>query len=322
MGKIPDDLPDTDIPLTTGAWLAALPAVEEEPNSDTDLRVNRASPANARRDYTPPHLLPVLPSPTTDSGLSQHDPVTVKNDIPALDHFPVPPDHFPLPHLQRVSASPLDGPVGNPPPHGRPAAFPVLLTQEPPALAATTPTELPAATTQILSATNAWANISADSSALSRADPNQTPSQTDLPTTALTTDNTEFGIRQPHHSPPSGSPGSSSLPKESSRSSSVVLAMRNRFAQNVSYDRCACVVLKAQLRSLYLQFPQGNLQLRSRVYRSACQPSQVVINQVVSTLHCARTGLRWGQPLNLHSTMRPPPIHRCVFRRASISCIF
>lgn len=230
MGKVPDDLPDTDLSLTTGASLAALPAVEEEPNSDTDLRVNRASPANARRDCTPPHLLPILPSPTTDSGLSQHDPVTAKNDIPALDHFPVPPDHFPLPHLQRVSASPLDGPVGNPPPHGRPAAFPVLPTQEPPALAATTPTELPAATTQIVSATNVWADISADSSALSRMDLNQTPSQT----TALTTDNTEFGIRQPHHSPPSGSPGSSSLPKESPRSSSVVLAMRNRFAQNVS----------------------------------------------------------------------------------------
>ncbi|KAF9650217.1 hypothetical protein BDM02DRAFT_1484078 [Thelephora ganbajun] len=234
MGRAPDDLPDTDIPVATGPSLAALPAVEEELNSDTDLGVSKANLRPTSRDYTPHNLPPVLASPTTDSDISQHDPVTVKSDIPALDHFPVPPVHFPLPHLQRVLTSSLDGPFGNPPTYGRRMTSPVLPAQESHNLtaattstmfAAATATQTPPPTTDIR--TDATTSFPAPS----RSDPHQILSPSDLSTTFLTTDNTEFGIRQPHPLPPSGSSGSLSLPKGSPRSSGVVLAMRNRFTQ-------------------------------------------------------------------------------------------
>jgi len=238
MGKIPDDLPGIDTPVATGPSLAALPSAEEEPNSGPDPAFNRTSLAITSRDHTNPNPPLALPSPTTDSDLSQHDPVTLKSDIPALDHFPAPPVHFPLPHPQRGLTGSPDGPVGNPPSYGRQMTFPVLRTQEPPDFAATIPTELAVVTvTQTPSpATNKRVEISTHLSAPSRSDPYQTLSLTDP--TGLTADSTDFGIRQPH-TLPSGSPGSSNLPKGSPRNSSVVLAMRNRFAQNVSYDRCS-----------------------------------------------------------------------------------
>ena len=236
MGKVPGDLPDTDTPVTAGPSLAALPGVEEELNSDPDLAFNRAGLAIISRDQAHHDPLPVLPSPMTDSDLSQHGPVTVKSDIPALDHFPVPPVHFPLPHSQRGLTSSLDGPVGNPHLYGRQMTFPVLRTREPPDLTATTPTELAVATaTQTPSpTTNKRVDTSTYLSTPSRSDPYQTSPPADLSTTELIADGTDFGIRQTHLLPSSGSPGSSSLPKGSPRNSSVVLAMRNRFAQNVS----------------------------------------------------------------------------------------
>ena len=318
-GKIPDDLPDTDIPIATGPSLAALSAVEEEPNSDTDLGANRASLANTS-DCTPSNLLPVLHSPTTDSDLSRHDPVAVKGDLPTLDYFPVPPVHFPLPHLKMVLTGSLDGPAGNPPLYGRRITSPVLPIQESPDLTATTPTELAAVTaTQTPSPTR---NIRAETftylPAPSRSDPYKTLLPTDPLTTGLTTDNVEFEIRKPHPLPPSGLLDSSSLPKGSPRSSGVVLAMRNRFAQNVSYNRCAYVIQKVELHSLCLQRHQETLRPRSLVCRSMCQPSPVVINPTVNALHCARTGPKRGQPLNLPTMMQPAPIHWWVFYETTV----
>lgn len=236
MGKVPDDLPETDTPVTTGPSLTPLPLVQEELNSDTELRVNRTSPANTSRDYTPPQA---PPSPITDSDPPRRDPVTAKSDIPALDHFPAPPVHFPLPHLQRVSTSSRDGPVGNPPSYGRQVTSPVSPVQEPPGSTPTTPTELAAATAaQTLSpATNVWADVPMYLHDPSRSDHNQATLPTNPSATVLTTNNTEFGIRQPHTLLSSDSLDSSSLPKETPRSSGVVLAMRNRFSQNVSHDR-------------------------------------------------------------------------------------
>jgi hypothetical protein len=154
MGKVPDDLPEADTPVATGPSLAALPAVEEELNSDTDLGFNRTPVLRLPAETTPhPDPPPVLPSPTTDSDLSQHDPVTMKSDIPALDHFPVPPVHFPLPHLQRGLTGSLDGPIGNPPSYGRQVTPPVSAGPGTPDLTATTPTELAAAGTQTPSPT-------------------------------------------------------------------------------------------------------------------------------------------------------------------------
>jgi len=236
MGKIPDDLPDIDAPVATGPSLAALPAVEEELNSGPDPVLNRTSLTITSRDHANPNPPLALPSPTTDSDLSQHDPVTVKSDIPALDHFPVPPIHLPLPHPQRSLTGSPDGPVGNPPSYGRQMTFHVLRTQEPPDSAATIPTELAVvAVTQTPSpTTNKRAEISTHLSTSSRSDPHQTLSPIDP--TGLSANSTDFAILQPH-TLPSGSPGSSNLPKGSPRNSGVVLAMRNRFAQNVSYNR-------------------------------------------------------------------------------------
>lgn len=261
MGKVPDDLPDIDIPVGTGPSLAPLPAVEEELNSDTDLGNTRASPANTSRDYTPPGLSPVLPPLTSDSDVPQRGPVTVRSEVPALDHFPAPPVHFPLPHLQRVSTSPLDGPVGTPPSYGRQVASPVLPIQEPPGRTATTPTELAAAmTTQTPYPTaNTWADTPIHLPTPSRSNPNRTPLPADLSTTDLTADDTEFGIRQPHPLPPSGSLGSYDPSKGNPRSSGVVLAMRNRFTQNVGYYSYTLHHSGAELHSLYHQLRQRNL---------------------------------------------------------------
>lgn len=236
MGKVPDDLPDTNVPVGTDPSCAALPVVEEELNSDTDLVSSRTGLAITSRDRPHSNSLPGHPSPTADFDLSQRDLVTVNSDIPALDHFPVPPVHFPLPHLQRGLTSSLDESLGNLPSYGR-QTLPALRKQEFPDSTPTTPTE-PAVTaiTQALSPTmDKRVDISAHLSASSRPNPYQTPAPADLPTIVLDSDNMDFGIRQPHSSP-SGVPGSSSLPKGSPRGSGVVLAMRNRFAQNVSYD--------------------------------------------------------------------------------------
>ena len=48
MGKVPDDLPDIDIPVAIGPSLA--PLVEEGLNSDTGPGTTRTSPANTNRD--------------------------------------------------------------------------------------------------------------------------------------------------------------------------------------------------------------------------------------------------------------------------------
>lgn len=305
-GKVPDDLPDIDLPVETGP---SLPAVEEELNSDTDMKVNSASPANDRRGYT--YTTPNLPSSATDSNPSQHDPVTMKGDIPALDHFPAPPVHFPLPHLQRVSTGPSDGSV--PPSYGRRVTFPALPVQGSPGLTGTTPTE-PTVTPTTQGQPPA-VNIRADATmylpAPSRSDVGHTPLPADVSTAVSTAENTEFGIHQPP--PPSGSSGSSSLHKGSPHNSGVVLAMRNRFAQNVSYDRRVRTVRKTEFHSLCLQLRQGNLRLRFLVWRSVCQRSPTVINPVVSTPHCARTDLKWERSLNLPSKVRPAPISRYAF---------
>jgi len=310
MGKIPDDLPDTDSPVATGPSLAALSVVGES-NSNTDPGANRANLANTIRDYTPSNLLPVFSSPTTDSDPSRHDPAAAEGDIPALDHFPVPPVHFPLPHLKRILTGSLDGSAGDPRSYGRQMTSPVLPIHESPEVTAATRTELAAAAaTQTPSpTTNIWADTSTHLPAPSRSDPYQTSLPTDLSATGLTTDHTEFGIRQPHLLPPSSSSGSSNLPKGSPRSSGVVLAMRNRFAQNVSYSRRAYAIQKAELHSQCLQCHQETLRLRSLVYRSMCRPSPVVINPTMRSLHYARTGFRRRQPLNLPTTMQPAPIH-------------
>ena len=242
VGKVPDDLPDIDT-VTTGPSLAPLPAVEEELNSDTDLRVTRATATNTNRD-TSPNLSPVLPPLTTDPDLPQRDPMTVKSDVPALDHFPAPPVHFPLPHLQRVSTNTLDGPAVNPPSYGRRVTSLVSPVQGPPDSTATIPTELAATTATHPSppVPNTWADTPIYLHTPSRSDPNQPSSLVDSSTTILTADDTEFGIRQPRPLPSSGSPGSYSLPKGSPQSSGVVLAMRNRFAQNVGCDRYTCAI--------------------------------------------------------------------------------
>jgi len=293
MGKVPDDLPDAGVPVATGPSSTPLPVVEEELGGDTDLRVNRTRPVNTNTgDHTPSNLSPVLPPLTTDSDQPQRDPITVEDDVPALDCFPAPPVHFPLPHLQRVSTNSLDRPI---PSYGRQVTSPVLPVQESPGPTATTPTELAAATaTQTPSPiANTWADAPIYLPTPSRSDPNQTLSPADPPTTVLTTDNAEFGIRQPRSLLPSGSLGSYDLSRGNPQSSGVVLAMRNRFAQNVSYDRHTYTIRGAELHSLYLQPPQENLQLRSLVYQSVYRPSPVVIN-LWSTLHYSRTGLRWG----------------------------
>jgi len=245
MGEVPDDLPDTDVPVATGPSLAALSAVEEL-NSGTDLAVSRASLPGASRDHTPSNHPPAFPSPPTDFDPSQHDRLTAKSDIPALDHFPTPPVHFPLPHLQKTFKSSLDGSVGNHLSYGRQITS-VLPTQESPTSIPTTPTEgTGTITTQTPSPTK---DIRTDTSAYypdsSRLDPLQTRSPTNPLATILTTDNTELGIRRPPL-PPSGSSSSSNIPKVNPRSSGVVLAMRNRFAQNVSYHRCTYSVQKAE----------------------------------------------------------------------------
>ena len=319
MGKVPDDLPDIDIPVASGPSLTPLPAVEEELNNDTDLKVNKASPANISRDHIPPNLLPVLPSSTADSDPSQHDPVNAEGDIPALDHFPAPPVHFPLPHLQRGSTGPVDGCV--PPSYGRQVISPVLPTHEPAGLTPTTPTE-PAVATTIQSpspAANVWADTSPYLPAPPHPDLNQTPLSTNLSTTP--TDNTEFGIRQSHPLHPSGSSSSSTLPKGSPQSSGVVLAMRNRFAQNVSCDRWIRI-RETEFHSPRPQSHQENLQLRFLVYRSVCQSSPIATNPAASTLHYARTGLRQGQPSNVPSMMQLASIHRYAFHSAPVPFIF
>ena len=117
MGKIPNDLPDTETSVAAGLSLAALPAVEEL-NSDTDLEVNKINLANVTRDHTP----------TIDPSVFQHSPETVKSGIPALDHFPAPPVHFPLPHLRGVSKNSPDGPIGNPSSYGRGITSPVTMS--------------------------------------------------------------------------------------------------------------------------------------------------------------------------------------------------
>lgn len=235
MGKVPDDLPDTDVPVITGSSAATLPVDEEELNSDTNPASKRTGLVFISRDHPYSNPLPGHPSPIPDSGLSQHDPVTVNSGIPALDHFPVPPVHFPLPHLQRGLTNSLDGPPGNHSSYGR-QTLPAL-RKESPDSAPTTPTEPVAATkTQALYPTmNKRVDISTHLSASSRPDPFQAPAPADLPMAVLDSDGMDFGIRQPHHSP-SGVLGSSSLPKGSPRGSGVVLAMRNRFTQHVSYD--------------------------------------------------------------------------------------
>lgn len=237
-GKVPGDLPDTDIPVTTDPSLAALPAVKEELNNDIDLAINRASLVVTSRGYTHPGPSPVPPPTTTNSDLSQHDPVTTKSDIPALDHFPVPPVHFPPPHLQRGLTNTLDGPVGNPPSYGRQTAFPVLPVQESPDLTATIPPEFAVATTTQAPSptTKMQTDTSTYLSAPSRSDQYRTSASTDPSTGVLTTDDADFGILQPDPLPPSSSLDSPNPPKRSPRSSGVVLAMRNRFAQNVSHD--------------------------------------------------------------------------------------
>ena len=239
MGKIPDELPDTDIPVAMDSLVAALPAIEQEPKTNTDLEDNRASPANITRGNPPPDVVPAPPSPTVDSDLPHHDAPTEKSDIPALDHFPAPPIHFPLPHLRGVLKGSLDGPVGNPPSYGRRMTSPTSPAQESPHSAATSPTELVAATGRQISPTaSTTAETPTYSPLPSRSDPRRTSLPTDL-SIAPTSDDGEFGIRQPHTLLSSSSSGSSSLPKGSPRGSGVVLAMRNRFAQNVSCDRRA-----------------------------------------------------------------------------------
>ena len=306
MGKVPDDLPDTDLPIATGPPLAALTAVEEELSSDRDLTFNRSGPTITSKDHSRPSpAVPILPSPTTDSD--------VKSDIPALDHFPIPPVHLPLPRLQRGLTNSIDELVAGPSSYGRQMTSPALPIRESSDLTATAPKELAAVTTTQTPSptTNKRVETSAYLSTPSRSDPYRTSPSTDLSTTALTTDTTEFGIRQSYPLPSSGSSGSSTLPKESPRSSGVVLAMRNRFAQNVSYNRYAGTIRKVELYSLYLQLRQEKLRLRSLVSRSVCQPSPVVIDPVVSSLHYVRTGLRQSQPLNLsQSTTLPAPTHQ------------
>lgn len=244
MGKVPNDLPDADTSVATDPSLAPLPVVEEELINDTDLGVAGATPANTNRNYSPPNLSPVLPSPVTDPDLPQRDPVTLKSDVPALDHFPAPPAHFPLPHLQRVSTNSLDGLVGNSPSYSCRVNSPVSPVQEPPVPTPMTPTELAAMTaTQIPSPiANKWTDTPIYLSTPSRSDPSQTLLPANPSTTILTSDDTEFGIRQPRPLPPSGSSSSYNLPKGSPRSSGVVLAMRNRFAQNVSCGLCTYMI--------------------------------------------------------------------------------
>lgn len=231
MEKVPDDLPDPDVPVMAGPSPAALPLVEEELNSGTDLASNRAGLVIISRDHPHSDPLPGHPSPTPDFDLSQRDPVTVNSDIPALDHFPVPPVHFPLPHLQRGSTNSLDGPLGNHPSYGR-QTLPAL-RKEPPDSALTTSTRPVVATTT--QAPSPAANKRVDKPAHLSAS-YQAPAPADVPMAVLDPDNMDFGVRELHHSP-SGVLGSSSLPKGNPRGSGVVLAMRNRFAQNVSYDR-------------------------------------------------------------------------------------
>ena len=235
------------MPAATGLSSTPLPSVGEELNSDPGLAFNRAGLVITSRDYSHPDPPPNPPSPTTDSDLPQHNLATVKSDIPALDHFPVPPVHFPLPHLQKGLTSSLDSPVGKPSLYGRQMTLPALRTQESPDFTPTTPTErrVETATHTPSSTSNKRVDTSTYLSAPSHSDPYQTPSSTDLSTNVLTTDNTDFGIRQLHSPPSPGSLGSSNLlPKGSPRSSGVVLAMRNRFAQNVSYDRCIGTIQK------------------------------------------------------------------------------
>jgi hypothetical protein len=319
IGKIPDDLPDVDSPVATGPLLATLPAVEEGLNSDTDTGVNRIHLTNASRGYIPPNSLPVLHSPTTDSDLSQHVSTTATDGIPALDHFPAPPVHLPPPRLRGVSSDSLDGPLGNPPSYGRRITSPASSIPEPTKFSVTTPTDLATATAAQTPSptTNAINETFTHFPVLSRSDPLQTSSPTSPQTTILASETTEFGIRQPL--PPSGSSGLSSLPKGSPRSSGVVLAMRNRFSPNVSHDLCAYTIQEAELHSPCLQVHREKLQPQSLVYRSASQLSLVDINSVARTLQYVRTGLRWGQPLNLPSMMRLVPMHWWVFHRTTVT---
>lgn len=329
MGKIPDDLPDAETPAATGPSLAALPAVEEELVSDTDLGVNKTSPTNISRDYTPSDVPPAPPPPMVDPGPSQHDSGTVKSDIPALDHFPAPPVHFPLPHLRGALKSPLDGPFENPPSYGRRMTSPVSPTQESSSPTPMTPTQpVVAAARQTLSpATNLTAEqpihlpTSSRSDPVSpRSDPHQLIPSADLQTAVLTSDNSEFGIRQSH--PPPGLPGPTSLPKGSPRNSGVVLAMRNRFSQNVSYGQCVYAIYIAEVRSLFHQLHREKLRLQSFANRSVYRPPPVDINLVVSILQYVRTGFRRGQPLNLLPTTRMVPMYWWVFRRVIVNLIF
>jgi hypothetical protein len=238
VGKIPDDLPDVGASSAAAPSLTALPAVEEETNSDIYLGGSRTGPTNNR------DVLPAPPSPTIDSDLSHHDLTIMKSDIPALDHFPTPPVHFPLPHLRGALKSSLDGSTGDLPLYGRriTSASP---TQEFQRSTATTPTE-PAAVMPRQQPPSPTANTLIETSAYRsvpfRSDSHQNPSKSDSSADVLEADNEEFGVRQSYSLRPSDSVGSSSLPKGSPRNSGVVLAMRNRFPQNVSQDRCSDVI--------------------------------------------------------------------------------
>lgn len=226
-GKIPDDLPDAESSVTTNSSLAPLPVVEEGPKKDGCSETNKAG-------YTPANTLSTPPSPTAKSDLFQHEHSTVNNDIPALDHFPAPPVHFPLPHLRGVLKSSLEGSIGNPLSYGRRMLSPPSPTPAHPHSAATTPTEFEVATaTQTPPlAVGVVAEKSAYFPVPSCSDRHQPASPADLSTVVLASIDTEFGAQHPQLLSASSSPESSSLPKGSPRGSGVVLAMRNRFSQN------------------------------------------------------------------------------------------
>lgn len=235
-GNIPDDLPDNNGPVATGPPLAAFLSAEEDLNSDTDMGTNRTIQADTRRDHTPPNSHPALPPLAASPDPEKHDLATMNSDIPALDNFPAPPLHFPLPHLRGAIKSPLDGGAGNPPLYGRQIASLVLPNKEAPNSTPATPQELGTTTTTHTKppAMDVTPETSTYFPVMSRSDAHQHLSLTDPSTVALTAENTEFGVRRHQPLTPSGSSGSPSLPRGSPRSSGVVLAMRNRFSQNVS----------------------------------------------------------------------------------------
>ena len=245
MGKIPDDLPDSETSVSMSAPFAALPAVKGEVRKGTELKPNKTGPVDTRGDHSPSDATPVSPSPTIESDESQLGPATVRSNIPALDHLPTPPVHFPLPHLRGVLKGSLEGPVGNPPSHDHRITPRTLLIRESPHSTAAIPTEFVHVAPRQTSPTTATiGESSAYFPVPPRSDPHGTRPSADQPTAIPTPDDTEFGVWQLHPLHPSSSSGSSSLPKGSPRGSGVVLAMRNRFSQNVSYNRCAPTISK------------------------------------------------------------------------------